>query len=129
MIIQRKLLFASCIAGSLLLFGCQDKSASETSSATISVAATKSAPTPADPALFIGEPLVKNIYTADPSAHVFNGKLYIYPSHDIETGVTSSGEGDRFDMKDFHILSLDAVGGEVTDNGEALNIKDIPWAS
>ena len=26
--------------------------------------------------------LVTNIYTADPSAHVFNGKIYIYPSHD-----------------------------------------------
>ncbi len=30
----------------------------------------------------ISEPLVTHIYTADPSAHVFNGKIYIYPSHD-----------------------------------------------
>lgn len=29
----------------------------------------------------ISQPLVTHIYTADPSAHVFEGKLYIYPSH------------------------------------------------
>ena len=32
---------------------------------------------------FINEPLVSEIFTADPSAHVFNGKIYVYPSHDI----------------------------------------------
>src|SRR5690606_5896932 len=31
----------------------------------------------------ISEPLVTDIYTADPSAHVFEGRIYIYPSHDI----------------------------------------------
>ena len=35
----------------------------------------------------ISQPLVTHIYTADPSAHVFDGKLYIYPSHDIEAGI------------------------------------------
>ena len=28
-------------------------------------------------------PLVKHIFIADPSAHVFDDKIYIYPSHDI----------------------------------------------
>jgi hypothetical protein len=32
----------------------------------------------------ISQPLVSHIYTADPSAHVFNGKIYIYPSHDVD---------------------------------------------
>ena len=32
---------------------------------------------------FLNEPLVSEIFTADPSAHLFNGKIYIYPSHDI----------------------------------------------
>lgn len=36
-------------------------------------------------------PLVTDIYTADPSAHVFAGKLYIYPSHDIDTGSPDDG--------------------------------------
>ncbi len=73
------------------------------------------------------EPLVTNIYTADPSAHVFNGKLYIYPSHDVESGIPENDNGDHFDMRDYHILSMDKVGGTVTDHGVALSIKDIPW--
>lgn len=130
--IQHKLLLASLIAGSILISGCQDKSTPATKTdtkAATPVATSAPVATPADPALFIGKPLVTHIYTADPSAHVFNGKLYIYPSHDIATEVVKSESGDHFDMKDFHILSMDAVGGEVVDNGEALNIKDVPWAS
>lgn len=37
-------------------------------------------------------------------------------------------DGNHFAMKDYHVLSLDEVGGEVTDNGIALDIKDVPWA-
>ena len=35
----------------------------------------------------ISQPLVEHIYTADPSAHVFDGRIYIYPSHDIDAGI------------------------------------------
>lgn len=77
---------------------------------------------------FAAAPLVNHIYTADPSAHVFNGRIYIYPSHDIESGTAEDDEGGHFDMKDYHILSMDAIGGKVTDHGVALDIKDIPWA-
>jgi len=76
----------------------------------------------------ISEPLVTNIYTADPSAHVFNGKIYIYPSHDIESNTAQDDEGGHFDMKDYHVLSMDAIGGKVTDHGVALDIKDVAWA-
>ncbi|MCX6299169.1 MAG: glycoside hydrolase family 43 protein [Bacteroidetes bacterium] len=76
----------------------------------------------------ISQPLVSHIYTADPSAHVFNGKIYIYPSHDIEAGIKENDLGDHFDMRDYHILSMDSIGGKVTDNGVALDKKDIPWA-
>ncbi len=76
----------------------------------------------------ISQPLVSHIYTADPSAHVFNGKIYIYPSHDTATGTPENDNGDHFNMMDYHILSMDAVGGKVTDHGVALSIKDIPWA-
>lgn len=31
--------------------------------------------------------LVPGDYMADPAVHVFDGKLYIYPSHDRESGV------------------------------------------
>jgi GH43 family beta-xylosidase len=76
----------------------------------------------------ISQPLVSHIYTADPSAHVFNGKIYIYPSHDIESGVKQDDNGSHFDMKDYHILSMDSPTGKVTDHGVALDVKDIPWA-
>jgi len=76
----------------------------------------------------ISQPLVKHIYTADPSAHVFNGRIYIYPSHDIEAGVRENDNGDHFDMRDYHILSMDSIGGKVTDNGVALDKNNISWA-
>lgn len=65
---------------------------------------------------------------ADPAAHVFNGKIYIYPSHDIESGIPENDNGDHFDMRDYHVFSMDDVDGEVTDHGVILSIKDIPWA-
>lgn len=77
---------------------------------------------------YLSQPLVSHIYTADPSAHVFNGRFYIYPSHDTATGIPEDDLGSHFDMKDFHVLSMDSVGGQVTDHGVALSVKDIPWA-
>ena len=77
---------------------------------------------------FLTPPIVTHIYTADPSAHVFAGRIYIYPSHDIETGAKPDDLGSHFDMKDYHVLSMDAIGGKVTDHGVALDIKDVPWA-
>ena len=72
--------------------------------------------------------LVDKMFTADPSAHVFNGKIYIYPSHDIDAGIPENDLGDHFDMRDYHVFSLDSIDGEVTDHGVALDIKDVPWA-
>jgi hypothetical protein len=72
--------------------------------------------------------LVDHMYSADPAAHVFNGRLYIYPSHDIESGIPENDNGDHFDMRDYHILSMDDIDGEVTDHGVALDVKDVPWA-
>jgi hypothetical protein len=76
------------------------------------------------------KPLVTHIYTADPSAHVFEGKIYVYPSHDIETDNSSiNDQGDHFAMRDYHVLSLDNVTDEVMDHGVALSLDDIKWAS
>ncbi len=72
--------------------------------------------------------LVKDLYTADPSAHVFNDKIYIYPSHDIDAGIPENDNGDHFDMRDYHVFSMDSIDGEVTDHGVVLDIKNIPWA-
>lgn len=72
--------------------------------------------------------LVDHMFTADPSAHVFNGRIYIYPSHDIDAGVPENDNGDHFDMRDYHVFSLASVDAPVTDHGVALDIRDIPWA-
>ncbi|MDC3416991.1 glycoside hydrolase family 43 protein [Aquibacillus salsiterrae] len=73
------------------------------------------------------QPLVTHIYTADPSAHVFEGKLYIYPSHDLDIEMESNDNGDQYAMEDYHILSLDDFHSPVVDHGEALHMKDVPW--
>jgi hypothetical protein len=83
----------------------------------------------ADPAKFLTQPLVSEIYTADPSAHVFAGRLYVYPSHDIEAGVPEDDLGSHFAMRDYRVLSMDTVGGAVTVHGVALDIKGVPWAA
>lgn len=132
MLRKSQLISVVILSGALL--ACQDKTTETSVSAS---SADKQSSTAAEAEnmeaknkpQFAAEPLVSHIYTADPSAHVFNGRLYIYPSHDIKTDIATSGEGDRFDMKDYHVLSMDKVGGEVTDHGVALALDDIPWAS
>jgi len=76
----------------------------------------------------ISRPLVEHLYTADPSAHVFDGRIYIYPSHDIDAGIPFNHNGDHFGMEDYHVFSMDGPGGKVTDHGVVLHVKDVPWA-
>ncbi len=76
----------------------------------------------------LSHPLVEHIYTADPSAHVFDGKIYIYPSHDIEAGIPFNDNGDHFGMEDYHVLSMDNLESAAVDNGVALHVRDVPWA-
>ncbi|MBQ7581217.1 MAG: glycoside hydrolase family 43 protein [Lachnospiraceae bacterium] len=75
------------------------------------------------------KPLITSIYTADPSAHVFNGKIYIYPSHDFEHDCPDDDNGDQYIMKDYHILSMDSLDSPCVDNGLALSEDDVPWVS
>ncbi|KAF3909935.1 Beta-xylosidase [Dactylellina cionopaga] len=75
------------------------------------------------------KPLVTHIYTADPSAHVFNDRVYIYPSHDRETDIQDNDNGDQYDMVDYHVFSMDKIGSEVIDHGVVLAQEDIPWVS
>lgn len=73
--------------------------------------------------------LVPNDYMADPSVHIYNGKLYIYPSHDWESGVPENDNGDHFNMKDYHVFSTSDIEKEpLTDHGVVLKVEDIPWA-
>ena len=56
-------------------------------------------------------------FMADPSVHVFDGKIYIYPSHDWECENVENDNGDQYVMKDMHVLSIDGdpMTGTVTD--------------
>ena len=67
---------------------------------------------------------------ADPSVHIFDGKIYIYPSHDWECENVENDNGDQYVMKDYHVLSIDGdpMTGKVTDHGCVLRQEDIPWA-
>ena len=76
----------------------------------------------------ISNPLVNHMYTADPSAHVFNGKIYIYPSHDVDAGIEFNDNGDHFGMEDYHVISMENIDSEAIDNGLALHVDDVPWA-
>jgi hypothetical protein len=106
----------------IITMGCNNETTSKPTATDSTVKVTEKKKEP------ISQPLVSHIYTADPSAHVFNGRIYIYPSHDTATGIPEDDLGSHFNMMDYHILSMDSVGGKVTDHGVALNIKNIPWA-
>ena len=68
-------------------------------------------------------------FMADPSVHIFNDRIYIYPSHDWECENVENDNGDQYVMKDYHVLSTDdPMNGEVIDHGCALKLEDIPWA-
>jgi hypothetical protein len=67
-----------------------------------------------------GNPIITHMYTADPSAHLFNGRIYIYPSHDQD-------KSKWYHMVDYHVFSsADMVHWK--DHGAILDIKNVPWA-
>ncbi|CAA6679389.1 Endo-1,4-beta-xylanase A precursor (EC [Lentimonas sp. CC4] len=68
-----------------------------------------------------GNPLVSHMFTADPSAHSYEGRIYVYPSHDKDD---SSG----YNMTDYHVLSSEDLVNW-TDHGKVLDVTDVPWAS
>ena len=77
----------------------------------------------------ISKPLVLDQFTADPSAHVFDNKIYIYPSHDIDAGIPFNDNGDHFGMRDYHVFSMnDPSDSNAKDLGKILDINDVPWA-
>lgn len=47
---------------------------------------------------FAQNPFIRHMYSADPSARVFNDTLYVYPSHDQDTA-------SWFYMVDWHVFS------------------------
>src|SRR5947199_9687222 len=53
---------------------------------------------------FAQNPLIRNMYSADPSARVFGDSVYVYPSHDI-LATPGHGRVGWFCMEDYHVFS------------------------
>lgn len=73
-------------------------------------------------------PVIRNQFTADPTARVFNNKVYLYPSHDIHEPVPAP-EGmrkDWFCMADYHVFSSENLT-DWTDHGIIITQNKVPW--
>ena len=70
-------------------------------------------------------PFITSQFTADPSARVFNGRVYVYPSHDIPCG-PGRGRIGWFCMKDYHVFSS-ANLTDWTDHGVIVTQNKVPW--
>jgi hypothetical protein len=55
----------------------------------------------------IARPLIEHIYTADPAAHVLEREIYITPHTILMRVYLKNDNGDHFDMRDYHVLSMD----------------------
>lgn len=66
-------------------------------------------------------PVVKTIFAADPAAHVFDGRVYIYVSYDEP--YTNSYDS----MVCYHALSTDDMQNWI-DRGRILHLENVPWA-
>lgn len=70
-------------------------------------------------------PLIRDQYSADPSARVFGNRVYLFPSHDI---LASEGRGrvGWFCMEDYHVFSSGNLT-EWTDHGMIVHQNKVPW--
>ncbi len=72
-------------------------------------------------------PFIMDQFTADPSARVFEGKIYVYPSHDILAD-EKRGRIGWFCMEDYHVFSSDNLT-EWTDHGIIVSQEKVPWVN
>lgn len=71
-------------------------------------------------------PLILDQFTADPTARVFEGKIYVYPSHDIPVPPGSGARPNWFCMEDYHVFSSENLI-DWTDHGVILTQSEVPW--
>lgn len=76
--------------------------------------------------LMAQNPLILSQFTADPSARVFEGKIYVYPSHDIPA-TPGHGRVGWFCMQDYHVFSSPNLT-DWTDHGVIVSQNKVPWA-
>ncbi len=71
-------------------------------------------------------PIVRNQFSADPTARVFNGKVYVFPSHDIPTPDGKGLRKDWFCMADYHVFSSENLT-DWTDHGMIVSQNKVAW--
>lgn len=71
-------------------------------------------------------PIITGQFTADPTARVFEGKIYMYPSHDIPSVITHHDGSAWFSMPDYHVFSSEDLASW-SDHGVILRQEDVPW--
>jgi hypothetical protein len=71
-------------------------------------------------------PVIRDQFTADPTARVFNNKVYVYPSHDIKP--PQGQRQDWFCMADYHVFSSENLT-EWTDHGMIVSQQTVPWGN
>lgn len=95
-----------------------------TSAAVLIFAACSQSP---DEVILTGtNPIITGQFTADPTARVFEGKIYMYPSHDIPSVITHHDGSAWFSMPDYHVFSSEDLASW-TDHGVILRQEDVPW--
>jgi hypothetical protein len=70
-------------------------------------------------------PIVRNMYSADPTARVFGDNVYLFPSHDI-LATPGHGRVGWFCMEDYHVFSSSNLV-DWTDHGLVVTQNKIPW--
>jgi hypothetical protein len=70
---------------------------------------------------FATNPIIMDQFTADPTARVFEGKIYLYPSHDM-----LGAPGGWFRMEDYHVFSSENLT-DWTDHGVICDQTNVPW--
>lgn len=76
--------------------------------------------------LWAQNPIIRDQFTADPSARVFGNKIYLYPSHDIPAP-DDYARKDWFCMEDYHVFSSENLT-DWTDHGVIVSQNAVPWA-
>ena len=75
-------------------------------------------------AVMAQNPIIRDQFTADPTARVFNNKVYLYPSHDIFP--PAGQRQDWFCMEDYHVFSSENLT-DWTDHGVIVSQDKVPW--
>lgn len=76
--------------------------------------------------LFSQNPIIKDQYTADPTARVFGDEIYLYPSHDIPAPPDKNLRKDWFCMEDYHVFSSDNLTDWI-DHGVIVSQNKVQW--